>query len=111
MCTALKGGEDLGIHSYKLVLVGHNFGVATRNNGAYPVGKRRASYAEDYVGQPLAWDFGKLFGVGQVVGYLGVLHSFLLHSFYGQALKLRAGNVAYVIALHICIFKNKKQLL
>ena len=101
MSTALKGGVDFGIHSYELVIVGHNFRVATRYNGAYPVGKRRASYAEDDVGQPLAWDLSELFGVWQIEGYLRVLRSFLLHSFYGQALKLRAGNVAHVIALYV----------
>ncbi len=95
----MEGSVDFGIHSYELVLVEHNFGVATRDNGADPVGKRLASYAEDYVCQPLAWYFWKLSGFGQVVGYLGVLRSFLHHSFGGQALKLRAGNVAYVIAL------------
>ena len=59
----MKGGVDLRIHSYELVLVGHNIGVATRDNGADPVGKRRASYAENYVGQPLAWDLRQLFGI------------------------------------------------
>ncbi len=103
----MEGSVDFGIHSYELVLVGHNLAVATRDNGADPVGKRRASYAENYVRQPLAWDFWKLFGVGQVEGYLRVLHSFLLHSFDGQALKLRAGNVAYVIALYVYILKSK----